>query len=231
MSFNQSKKRKNKFNNLIKQFFFGKGLKPRRIITGKASGIQMYIDPAFKFQRLIGADELEVQSVFVNYSKHCSYLFDIGASDGYYSLLFKKYNPSGEIYLFDPDQKFNEIQKAHFTLNNIKTGYHSYTKYVSDANDGQHISLDNFSIKTNTILIKVDVEGDELKVLKGAENFLRENDCYLIIETHSEQLEEDCIQWLNKLTYSTKIIKNAWWRFLLAERRPLEHNRWLIAYQ
>ena len=229
MSFNQFKKRKNKFYNLIKKFFFGKGLKPRKIVAGNANGIKMYIDPAFKFQRLIGADEFEVQSLFTGYTKQCDHFFDVGASDGYYCLLYKKYNATGEVYLFDSDPGFSEIQKTHFALNNVKTGYQSYTKPVTDINDEQHISLDSFPIKAKSILVKVDVEGDELTVLKGAGNFLKENDCYLIIETHSKQLEEGCIDFLHKNNYAVKIVKNAWWRLLLAERRPLEHNRWLAA--
>lgn len=79
----------------------------------------MYVDPAYKFQSIIGADEREVQPLFANYSKQCNYFFDIGASDGYCSLFYKKYNPSGEVYLFDADAKFQDIQKAHFDLNDI----------------------------------------------------------------------------------------------------------------
>ncbi len=66
MSFNRFKKRKNSLNNLIKHLFYGKGLQQKRIIFGKAKGIKMYVDPAYKFQRIIGADEREIQSLFVN---------------------------------------------------------------------------------------------------------------------------------------------------------------------
>lgn len=229
MSFNQSKKRKNNLNNFIKHVLFGKGLKQRKIIAGKARGIKMYLDPTFKFQRLIGADEREIQSLFVRFSKICTCLFDVGASDGYYSLLYKKYNPPGEVYFFDADKKYEAIQEAHFALNDMPTGHNAYTKYVSDINDEQNITLDSFEIKAQKILIKVDVEGGELTVLKGAVRLLQENDCYLIVETHSRQLEEACIDFLTSHNYSAKIIKNAWWRLLLAERRPLEHNRWLAA--
>ncbi len=66
MSFNRFKKRKNSVNNLIKHLFFGKGLQVKKIVLGKARGIKMYVDPAYKFQRIIGADEREIQSLFVN---------------------------------------------------------------------------------------------------------------------------------------------------------------------
>lgn len=230
MSFNKFKKRKNVFNNLIKHLLFGKGLQQKKIILGKAKGIKMYIDPTYKIQRIIGADEHEIQSLFVDFAKKCNCFFDVGASDGYYSLLYKKYNPLGEVYLFDADEKFEEIQKKHFAINNINEGFHLYFKFVSNKTNDRQISLDTFKIKDKA-LFKVDVEGAELLVLEGISNLLQNNDCWLIIETHSKQLEKDCINFLSRNKYQTRIIKNAWWRLILGERRPIEHNRWLVAYK
>lgn len=236
MSFNKYKKRKNVLNNFIKYILFGKGLQQKKILFGKARGIKMFINPTYKVQRIIGADEREIQSLFVHFAKKCNYFFDVGSSDGYYSLLYKKYNPSGEVYLFDTDEKFEEVQKNHFAINKINSGFHMYFKIVSDKNDDAHICLDNFKIKLDsfkikiTALFKIDVEGGELMVLGGMHDTLINCNCYLIIETHSRQLERDCINFLLQKKYQTRIIKNAWWRIILGERRPLAHNRWLVAY-
>jgi methyltransferase FkbM-like protein len=231
MSFNQYKKRKNKFYNYIKHLLLGKGLRERKILFGKAKGIRMYIDPDYKFQRIIGADEREIQALFIDFSKRCAVFFDVGASDGYYSLLFRKYNASGTLYLFDGNEGFKEIQSAHFALNNIRDGYQQFFKFVSNTDDELQISLDSFEIKNNTVLIKVDVEGRELMVLQGAAQLLKNNNCFMLIETHSAQLEKDCISFLNKEGYAARIIKNAWWRSILPERRPLVHNRWLAGWR
>ena len=230
MSFNLYKKRKNNFHNFIKRLLLGKGLSERKILFGRARGIKMYINPDYKFQRLIGADEHEIQSLFVNYSKRCTMFFDVGASDGYYSLLFRKYNTSGPLFVFDGNPGFKEIQSKHFALNNTK-GYRQFFKFVSNTNDEQQISLDSFDIRNDKVLIKADVEGRELNVLRGAVQLLRNNKCFLLVETHSVQLERDCVDFLLQLGYHTKIIKNAWWRFFLPERRPLAHNRWLAAWK
>jgi hypothetical protein len=230
VSFNKYKGRKNIFNNFIKHLFFGKEIKERKIIFGKARGIKMFINPAYKIQRLIGTEEREIQNIFVRLAKKCSCFFDVGASDGYYSLLYKKYNSSGVVYLFETDEKFGEVQKAHFEMNNIHEGFHQCFKFVSGINDDNHISLDHFDINDKA-LFKIDVEGAERWVLEGMKNLLENYDCYLIIETHSEQLEKDCIHFLQENKYQTLIIKNAWWRLILGERRPLKQNRWLVAYK
>ena len=209
---------------------FGKGIQKKVILFGKARGIKMYVDTENKIQRIIGADEREIQNTFAGFSKKCEILFDIGSSDAYYGLFYKKYNPSGQAYLFDADEKFKKIQEEHFELNNIKNGIHLYYKFVSNKNDEKNICLDSFNLKDHNVLFKIDVEGGELKVLEGIENMLKNNKCFLIIETHSRQLELDCIKFLKKNNFQTQIIKNAWWRFLMPEQRPLAQNRWLKAH-
>ncbi len=231
MSFNKFKKRKNNFNNLIKHLLFGKGILNKKILFGKARGIRMNIDPAYNFQRIIGVYEFEIQSLFIHFTKKSNYFFDIGAFDGYYSLIYKKYNPDGEAYLFELDKNLEPIQKTHFALNDITDGFHLCFKSVSDKNDELQISPDSFGIKDSKVLIKVDVEGAEAIVLNGMSDLLKKNECRLIIETHSVQLEKHCIDFLGRHGYYTRIIKNAWWRRILPERRPLEHNRWLAAWK
>jgi hypothetical protein len=231
MSFNKYKKRTNAFNNFLKSIFFTKGLHPRKILFGKASGNKMYLDPLYKVQRILGLDEKEVQTSFLNFSRVCDTFFDIGASDGYYSLFYKKINRDGKAYLFDTETKLNEIQTKNFTLNGISSGYELFLRFVSNKNDDYNISLNSFNKKDEKLLFKIDVEGNEMVVLTGMNNLLENNNCYLIIETHSVQLERDCIQFLTSKNYQTHIIKNGWWRLIVGERRPLYHNRWISAYK
>jgi len=78
------------------------------------------------------------------------------------------------------------------------------------------ITLDNFCKKHNVIpnLIKIDVEGHELKVLEGAKNVLLLNGPKLIIEIHSHRLkfegynEKNLLEFLSKCNYSYKTINN-----------------------
>ena len=47
--------------------------------------------------------------------------------------------------------------------------------------------------ETPPFVIKIDVDGGELDVLRSGATVLRDHDCSLIVETHSAELERSCI--------------------------------------
>lgn len=55
-------------------------------------------------------------------------------------------------------------------------------------------------------VIKVDVEGAELSVLKGAQTTLREIRPRVFLSTHSEVLRSDCLEYLAKLGYTFEVL-------------------------
>jgi hypothetical protein len=79
------------------------------------------------------------------------------------------------------------------------------------------------------ILLKIDVDGGELDVLHGAADTLQKSKCLLVIETHSLDLERDCIKYLQDLGYRCRIITPGWYRAFVSEGRQIEHNQWFVA--
>lgn len=216
---------------LIKKILFG-DTPIQTIKAGIGKGLKMHIDVSSKTQRIIGLDELEIQKPFEKYSKLSSYFFDIGASDGYYSLLYRKFNSEGMIYLFEAQTRFKIEQEEHFRLNGFKIDYQHYDKFVSNLDNDKNISIDTlFQKKNETLFFKIDVDGGELDVLNGMKNTAIQNNCYFIIETHTKQLEIDCLNFLQALGYKTKIIDQGWYRVFIKENRPIEHNRWFLAHK
>ena len=64
--------------------------------------------------------------------------------------------------------------------------------------------LDDFSFDRIDIL-KIDVEGFELEVLKGSEKTIKRLKPKIILETHSRELRQKCDDFLKKAGYQLKV--------------------------
>ena len=218
---------------LIKKLFVGSGEELREIKFGVAKGIKMQIDADSKAQRILGLDEKEIQSDFKKYAVKADYFFDIGASDGYYSLIYKKLNTPGKIFAFEVKEDLTLEMEKNFSINHFDFKDVSLIKkFVSNFEDEKHTSIDTvFTSKGKNLFFKIDVDGGEMEVLNGLKNTIANNNCFFIIETHTKKLEEDCLAFIQNCAYSTTIIDNAFWRTIIPEDRPIEHNRWFSAHK
>lgn len=214
---------------LVKKLLFGND-SIQTIKAGIGKGLKMKIDVSSKAQRVLGLDEREIQKPFADYAKKCTHFFDIGASDGYYSLLYRKYNKNGKIFMFEAQDRFKAEQEEHFKMNAFEINYKHFAKFVSNTNDSTNISIDTLFTETNQkLLFKIDVDGGEMEVFKGMITTIQNNNCFFVVETHTKQLEIDCIKFVENLGYKTRIIDAAWYRTFVPEERPIEHNRWFVA--
>jgi hypothetical protein len=119
-------------------------------------------------------------------------------------------------------------------LNNIDNSgrLQMSTKYVGTENNASELSLDSLEARLDwPCLIKMDVDGHEEEILKGAKALNSRCGVRWLIETHSAQLEAACRQNLSSNGFSTRVIPNAWWRLILPEQRGSVHNRWLAAWK
>jgi hypothetical protein len=216
---------------ILKKFLFGRGIKESRIRYGAAKGIKMKVNINDRSQRLLGLEEREIQPAFGVFAKACKIFVDIGASDGYYGLLYHKINRDGVIFMCDSQYRYATEQKDNFIRNGFLLDRVNFiSKYVCDFSDDTHIDLDNLlKEESGNVFFKIDVDGGELEVLKGVKKVLKERHCRLVIETHSKELEDGCISFLQEMGYVCRIIPNGWWRVFIPEKRPIEHNRWLSA--
>ena len=75
-------------------------------------------------------------------------------------------------------------------------------------------------------LVKMDVEGNEVAALRGAQRLLSERRPHVIIETHSQDLDAGCRWLLEDHGYAVETVEPRPW---LPEVRTLEFNRWCVA--
>jgi len=155
--------------------------------------------------------------------------FDIGANVGFYTLLFSRY--SKQVFAFEPLPRnimylskiisINKVQNAIIVPCAIsdqtqivlfKEGENCALGRID--NSGKQpvaaFSCDDFVSVCNVIpsLIKIDVEGGELLVLKGARNLLQKHKPTILLSTHGDNLQSDCFEFLKNLKYSQIIPLN-----------------------
>lgn len=166
---------------------------------------------------------------YVHAGDHC---YDIGAAEGYYALAFARLAAPGCVYCFEMDDRSAEHLRALGGRNaHLGSGISVHRLRIGAVQvDDTHASLDMLVYEHawhRPNVIKIDVEGDELTVLRGGARLLREHHPRLIIEVHSTSLEADCQRLLESLGYTTTIVLN---RTLTAEHAfRTGFNRWLCA--
>ena len=192
----------------------------------------MNLDLRRQTQIWLGLYEREIFKWLACLSKGIQTAADIGCSDGFYTSFLLLRSSAERVWSFDPDPRFAKVISENLALNDFKgiERWRFVPRCVGNtAKD--HFSLAQLEQSLRPpALLKIDVEGAELSVLQSAMDLLKNNDVRCIVETHSIRLETECLAFFTALGYRTEILRNAWWRTLVPEERPIPHNRWLIAF-
>jgi hypothetical protein len=209
------------------------GERPRDIGRGLLRGLRFNVDTATKSMRLLGLDEREITSAVQDAAAPpAAAALDVGANDGWYALYFASRPNIERVWAFEPDPNVVGRMHANFALNSPEylAKLNVDEKFVGDRDDAQYCRVDTVvGDYAKPLVLKIDVDGGELDVLHGAQRTLERNQCTLVIETHSAQLERDCVAFLERLGYRTRIIKNGWYRGVIPEGRVIPFNRWFSA--
>ncbi len=216
----------------LKQRWVRSGREPRAILTGLLQGLVMELDLRDQTQLFIGSFERETQPWLKKLSARIATAVDIGAAEGEHTLFFATRTSARVIYVFEPIEECRVRILRNLTLNpSHETSQVQLRGQFVGATDGAGIAtLDSICGHLESpCLVKIDVDGGEADILKGATALLRRGDTRWLIETHSVALERDCLASLKAYGYSTQVIPNAWWRCILPEKRGGDQNRWLVA--
>ena len=154
-------------------------------------------------------------------------IVDIGAGFGAYAMqASKKVGVTGKVYAFEPEKsmrKHLDISKVENGLTNLEVlgralgnvpgemglsqaATPELTELHTDGKDVQVVTFDSwwhFEGKPELGLVKIDVNGREMDVLKGAERFLSETSTVLIISASDAGSSQDAmVELLGSLGYS-----------------------------
>lgn len=166
----------------------------------------------FEFFSFRSPEMVREMECFIKYANGKKCLMDIGAGHGIFSLVFTELNPSGLSYCFEPDSNSFDVLKevtgsnsritsqkialsdvmGTITMKKSAGGYSAVATF-DWVKDEEFLSMVGDAIETDfpIDIIKIDVEGAELKVLKGLKNKIPQTFPIIFIELHAYFLTEE----------------------------------------
>lgn len=196
------------------------------ILGGPLRGVRWLPASGGKLLRvLLGTYEPEQTGLFQDLIRPGDVVLDVGAHVGYYTMLAAVLTGhAGRVFAFEPSPDNYAFLQSHVAKNrradittvNAAVGDHagevrfqrgtgSGTGHVAD--DGMlavsMVTLDGFARERGIRCdaIKIDVEGAEMAVLRGAEELLGRSHPIIFLSTHGPELHRDCMAFLRRFGY------------------------------
>jgi len=207
----------------IKSFLLPKGVAPRRIPFGLASGVVMEIDFSFQARLYLGFYEAEIADRVRALTRPGMRCFDIGSGVGYYSLALAR-RCGAEVVAVDASPLVAEQLRRNVAGNDLPVTV--IEGRVGEAGADGTLTIDGLAdTYFPPDFIKMDIEGAETAALRGATDVLAKHAPSLVIEVHGEAIESECRALLEARGYVPYTVEPRSW---FAEERPAEYNGWLI---
>jgi len=188
------------------------GMRLVEICGGRNAGVLMHIDLASEKYYWLGTHEEEAQALLASAVRDGDVVYDVGAHAGFFTLLCARLaGTAGRVQAFEPEPANCERLAANVAANGLTNvvvtraaisdaeGEESFARGATSL-EGRLTYADDASaerVRTTTIdtmvaagapppeMIKIDVEGAEARVLRGAWTTLRRHRPRLLIEVHS----------------------------------------------
>ncbi len=207
------------------------GRAARRLPLGLGHGLRLELDPSSPLDMYVGLYESELVPHVRRLCAPGRRCFDIGGFDGYYSLVMARLT-GAEVVAFDADPAACERIRRNCAANppagervSVRRAFVAF-----ETNRAENCIAIDDALRNGELfvpdVVKVDVDRAEASVLSGASGLLATRRPHLIVEVHSVELERECGDLLLEHGYRPVVVTP---RRFLAQNRPIEHNRWLVA--
>ena len=194
-------------------------------MSGEGGGASVYFNMVEPEQTAVFSTALKPGQVF----------FDIGANVGYYTVLGSRLvGLTGRVIAFEPVLRNLAYLYRHILLNGagnvtvvpaacadamsialFAAGEDFATGRLRDEKSGSTfpvpvVSVDDVirHVGISPDVMKIDVEGAELSVLKGAQGALRTSRPAIFLSTHSDALRGSCLEYLRGYGYTCDVLSH-----------------------
>ncbi|MEM9283399.1 MAG: FkbM family methyltransferase [Verrucomicrobiota bacterium] len=177
----------------------GKKPKKLKILRGPFKGATVYLNPSNSRRKLFGLYEHVLNDWIIKYSQGKGFVFDVGANTGYDTygfayLLSKGNKEKSTIVAFEPEAaQFPELVTPSTWDCYSESEIEIIEKFAGAEDNDSTTTLDRAleerpHLNQQQGLIKVDVEGAETEVMKGATHLLSRENVSWLIEIHGKDL-------------------------------------------
>ena len=215
---------------VLKSHLIPEGEQPRVVRLGLFAGLRLNLNLRTQLQFVLGLWERETYRFVRQEVPGCEWAVDVGSGRGEYTLFFLSHPGMRQVIAVEPLDFVMPMLRSNLALNGKAhdTRLKCVEGRLGAVRHSEILRLDDLGLDPDKPgFIKLDVDGGEVDVLTGGSALLAGGKVRMLIETHSQELERDCISLLEKAGYRCQVIKNAWWRKVLHEERPTDFNRWL----
>jgi hypothetical protein len=202
-----------------------------RIPWGLGRGLRVEVEQHAPLHVYLGTAELELAGYIRRFARPGGAVFDVGSHDAYNAMVFARLTRSPVTSFEFSSERVSQMRRNLALNPKLRPQVNILQTYLADEShdDPRTDTLDSL-IGAGTASVPdfmmIDVEGAEGCVLRGALELLNNRRPHVIVETHSEALEKQCLDTLHEAGYSPAIVERRQW---LREKRGAGHNRWLAA--
>jgi hypothetical protein len=174
---------------------------------------------------ILGLYEYELNSYIRELCAPGTRTFDIGGQIGLEALMFARLSGS-QVLSVDADWECCQAIHSNAALNG-SVGSLISVREAFVGNSADDVSLDRLVDETFVPgFVKLDIEGSEAEALRGGRQLLSEHRPAFLVEVHGRDVEDECIDILRAHQYHLSTVNPRTW---LPDKRPMTHNRWLVA--
>jgi hypothetical protein len=201
----------------------------RRIPVGLAAGLRLEVDPRAPVHVYAGTAEAELAPHLRRLARPGTRCCDVGSHNAYYALVLARLTGEPVVTVEFDAAGIERIRRNLSHNPGLAPLIEVRRAYVADVVDPaagvttlDHLVLD--AGLPSPDLVKIDVEGAEASVLRGASRIL-DTRPHLVLETHGRAAEQACAELLLARGYAPRVVTQRRW--LREHRAP--GNRWLVA--